>query len=94
MLKNDLEKEESQDQILQEARHRAALDVAIEALFEALGLELTDEELDITLAKEENPEEIRRSWEQANRMAELRKIARQDMVTRWLVKNAQVTVVE
>ena len=94
MLKNDMEKEEIQDQILQEARHRAALDVAIEALFEALGLELTDEELDITLAKEENPEEIRRSWEQANRMAELRKIARQDMVTRWLVKNAQVTVVE
>ncbi|MGN0038546.1 MAG: trigger factor [Coriobacteriales bacterium] len=94
MLKNDMEKEEIQDQILQEARHRAALDVAIEALFEGLGLELTDEELDITLAKEENPEEIRRSWEQANRMAELRKIARQDMVTRWLVKNAQVTVVE
>ena len=57
-------------------------------------MELTEEELDKTLAKEENPEEIRRSWSEANRMADLRKLARQDMVTRWLVKNAQVTVVE
>ena len=94
MLKNDLQKEEIQEQILEEAKHRAALDVAIEALFEELGLELTEEELDKTLAKEKNPEEIRRSWSEANRMADLRKLARQDMVTRWLVKNAQVTVVE
>ena len=94
MLKNDMQKEEIQEQILEEAKHRAALDVAIEALFEELGLELTEEELDKTLAKEKNPEEIRRSWSEANRMADLRKLARQDMVTRWLVKNAQVTVVE
>ena len=94
MLKNDMQKEEIQEQILEEAKHRAALDVAIEALFEELGLELTEEELDKTLAKEENPEEIRRSWSEANRMADLRKLARQDMVTRWLVKTAQVTVVE
>ena len=94
MLKNDMQKEEIQEQILEEAKHRAALDVAIEALFEELGMELTEEELDKTLAKEENPEEIRRSWSEANRMADLRKLARQDMVTRWLVKNAQVTVVE
>ncbi|MGN0072873.1 MAG: trigger factor [Coriobacteriales bacterium] len=94
MLKNDMQKEEIQEQILAEAKHRAALDVAIEALFEELGMELTEEELDKTLAKEENPEEIRRSWSEANRMADLRKLARQDMVTRWLVKTAQVTVVE
>ena len=94
LLKNNVQKEEINSQIAQEAARRAALDVAIEAYFEHAGMQVTDEEIDKTLAKEKDAVAVRASWEQANRMADLRKLVRQDMVTRDLVKNAQVTVVE
>ncbi len=94
LLKNNVQKEEINSQIEEEAAHRAALDVAIEAYFEHAGMEVTDEEIDKTLAKEKDAVAVRDAWEQANRMADLRKLVRQDMVTRDLVKNAQVTVVE
>ena len=94
LLKNNVQKEEINSQIAQEAARRAALDVAIEAYFEHAGMQVTDEEIDKTLAKEKDAVAVRASWEEANRMADLRKLVRQDMVTRDLVKNAQVTVVE
>lgn len=94
LLKNNVQKEEINKEIAQEAQRRAALDVAIEAYFEHHGMELTDEEIEKTLAKEDDAVAVRAAWEEANRMADLRKLVRQDMVTRDLVKNAQVTVVE
>lgn len=94
ILNNNVKREEIKQQIQDEALHRAKCDVAIEAMFNELGLEVTDEEIDKTLAKEEDAAATRKAWEDANRMADLRKLVRQDMVTRWLVKTAEVTVVE
>lgn len=94
LLKNNVQKEEINQQIDVEAARRAALDVAIEAYFAEKGMEVTDEEIDKTLAKEKDAIAVRSAWEEAQRMADLRKLVRQDMVTRDLVKNAQVTVVE
>ena len=94
LLNNNVKKEEITSQVDEEAVRRAALDVAIEAYFNEKGMEVTDEEIDKTLAKEKDAVAVRASWEEAQRMADLRKLVRQDMVTRDLVKNANVTVVE
>ena len=89
-----MQKEQITNHILNEAGHRAALDVAIEAYFTEKGMEVTDEEINKTLAKEKDAVAVRAAWEDAERMADLRKLVRQDMVARDLVKNAIVTVVE
>lgn len=94
LLNNNVQKEQITSQIEGEAAHRAALDVAIEAYFTEKGMEVTDEEINKTLAKEKDAIAVRAAWEDAERMADLRKLVRQDMVARDLVKNAIVTVVE
>ena len=94
ILNNNVKREEIKQQISDEALHRAKCDVAIEAVFAHEGMEVTDEEIEKTLAQEEDAAAARKTWEDANRMADLRKLVRQDMVTRWLVKTAQVTVIE
>lgn len=94
IMQNDLKREQINAQVEAEALHRAKIDVAIEALFKEKGFEVTDEEIEKTLSHEEDALATRKKWEEADRMADLRKLVRQDIVTRWLVKTAEVTVVE
>ena len=81
------------EQVSTEAQRRAAIDCALEALFVEKGLEVTEE--DVTKMFEGDDEmETREKWENAHRMANIRKMCRQSKATQWLVDNAEVTVVD
>ena len=57
------------------------------------GLQLTDEDID-KMFDNEDGEDTRQKWKDANRMADVQKMARQTKATEWLVDNADVTVVD
>ncbi len=93
MLQNSIDGDAVREQITNEAIHRAMIDCALEALFVEKGLELTDEDID-KMFDGEDGEDMRAQWQQANRMADVRKMARQTKATEWLVDNANVTTVD
>lgn len=94
MLQNSVDGDKMKDDIEQEAIRRASIDCALEAIFRDQGLELTESDIDAMFEGDDDAEDTRRQWEEAHRMADLRKMARQTKATEWLVDNAQVTVVE
>ena len=79
-----------------EAVRRASIDCAMEAMFTELGMEITDADIDKIFEGADSGEkgQKRSDWEDANRMANIRKMCRQRKVTSWLVDNAVVTVVD
>ncbi len=95
MLQNSVEGDAMKEQIDAEALHRAKIDCALEALFAEKALEITDADIDKMFEGSEEAEEAhtRKEWEDANRLADLKKMARQTKATEWLVENAQVTTV-
>lgn len=94
MLQNAVNGDEMRNEIAEEAARRAAIDCALESLFAEKGLELAEEDIDALFEGEEDPQATRKMWEDANRMSDVRKMARQRKATQWLVDNAAVTVVE
>ena len=86
--------EEARRKAEEEAARRAAIDCALEALFAEKGWEVTEEDIEALFAAEEDPAAARAKWQEANRMADVRKMCRREKATRWLVDNAEVTVVE
>ena len=94
ILKNDVQREELKEAIQAESLNRAVRDCALEAMFRHQGWEITDQDVMDLLKGTDNPEETLKSWQDANHVAELRKMCRQNAVVRWLVKTAEVTVVE
>ncbi len=80
----------------EEAKEVAAQTLALDAMFEHLGLEVTDEDIDKEFvdARVENPAEVRKDWEAKGRMSELREAIRRRKATNWLVENAVVTLDE
>ena len=91
LLQNRVEADAMKEQISNEAARRAAIDCALEALFLEKKMELTDEDINMVFGSDENVEETRKAWEDANRMANICKMARQSKATQWLVDNAVVT---
>ncbi len=95
ILNNNIDGEKLKASFADEAIFRARLDMALSALWDAKGWELTDADIDGQLAAgEADPAQIRASWEEAHRSAELRRMCRQNKATDWLVETAQVTIVE
>ncbi len=96
MLQNKVEGDKMKEQVQAEAVRRASIDCAMEAMFTELGLEVSDEDIDKMFdgADEGEKGQKRSDWEEANRMANIRKMCRQRKVTAWLVDNAVVTVVD
>ena len=94
MINNNIESDKVQNDIKEEAFARAKRDLALEALFKEKGWEVTEEDLSKQLAGDSDPEASRKQLEEAHRMADLRKIARQAKAARWLMETAEVTVVE
>lgn len=94
MLENSVNGDEMKDDIFVEAKRRAEIDCALEALFRANDLELTDEDIDKLFEGDEEGAHTREAWENANRMADVRKMARQRKATEWLTDNAIVEVIE
>lgn len=91
ILKNNIHADEVKDTVRTEAVRRAAIDCALEALFAAKGWEVTEGDVEELFADEDNPAEVRAKWEDANRMADVHKMARRSKATRWLVENAVIT---
>lgn len=94
LINNNIEAEKIQQQVTDEAIARAKRDLALEALFKHEGWEVTEEDIEKQLANDDDPEESRRTLEEAHRMADLRKMCRQSKAARWLIETAEVTVVE
>ena len=94
MIENAVNGDDMKADVAREAARRAAIDCALEALFAEKGWEVTDEDVEALFAAEEDPAAVRAQWQQANRMADVRKMCRREKATRWLVDNAEVTVVE
>ena len=96
MLQNKVEGDKMKEQVQTEAVRRASIDCAMEAMFTELGLEITDADIDKMFEGADSGEkgQKRSDWEDANRMANIRKMCRQRKVTSWLVDNAIVTVVD
>lgn len=94
MLQNQVEGEKMKEQVQAEAVRRASIDCAMEAIFTEVGLEITEEDIDKMFegADEGEKGQKREDWEDAHRMANIRKMCRQRKVTSWLVDNAIVTV--
>lgn len=96
MLQNKVEGDKMKEQVQTEAVRRASIDCAMEAMFTELGMEITDADIDKMFEGADSGEkgQKRSDWEDANRMANIRKMCRQRKVTSWLVDNAIVTVVD
>ena len=94
ILQNDVQREQLKEEIQKEAANRALRDCALEALFAHLDMEVTDEEVKELIAKSGDSDDTFDDWKEAAQVAQLRKLCRHDLAVRWLVKTAEVTVVQ
>ncbi len=91
ILQNKVEADALKEHVSNEAARRAAIDCALEALFAGLGMEVSEEDMLDMFKSEEDPAGMLKQWEEANRLANVRKMCRQSKATQWLVDNALVT---
>lgn len=94
MLQNAVQGEQMQQEIAEEAKRRATIDCVLEAVFAEKGLEVTEDDIAAMFENDDDPEATRKMWEDAHRMADVKKMCRQRKATEWLVDNADVTIVE
>lgn len=94
MLQNKVQADKMKEDVNAEALRRAAIDCALEAVFAHENMEVTDEDIMMLFDGEEDAEGKLKSWQEANRMSNLRKMARQRKATKWLVDTAKVTTEE
>lgn len=94
MIENAINGDQMKQDVAEEAKRRASIDCALEAMFAELNLEVTEEDIAKMFDGEGQVEGSREEWEQAGRMANIRKMCRQSKVTAWLVDNADVTIVD
>lgn len=94
MLQNSIQADQMKEDVNREALRRAAIDCALEAVFAHEKMEVTDADIQQLFEGEDDAEEKLASWAEANRMANLRKMARQRKATQWLVDNAVVEIEE
>lgn len=74
-----------------EAKENAEQGLALDALFEARGMELTDADIDEQFQVVDDPAAARKSWEESGRMSLLREGIRRSKAAQWLIDNAIVT---
>ena len=74
-----------------EAKENAEQSLALDALFEARGMELTDADIDAQFQVVDDPAAARKSWEESGRMSLLREGIRRSKAAQWLIDNAIVT---
>lgn len=74
-----------------EAKENAEQSLALDALFEARGMELTDADIDEQFQVVDDPAAARKSWEESGHMSLLREGIRRSKAAQWLIDNAIVT---
>lgn len=90
VMQNNIEAQQLKENISAEAARRAAIDCALEALFLEKKMEVTEEDVAKMFEGDENAEETRKAWQDANRMANVHKMCRQSKASQWLVDTAVV----
>lgn len=85
--------DEFQSDLDEQAKESAAQSLALDALYAAKDLCVTDEDIDAEFERA-GGEVDRESWEKSGRMAELREAMRRQKASEWLVENAVVTLEE
>lgn len=94
MLQNSIDGDKMKEDVLVEAARRAAIDCALDAVYRHDELEITDADVDAMFDESEEGRAAREEWERAHRMADVRKMARQQKTTDHLVDTAVVTIVD
>lgn len=94
LLQNSIQGEQMKEDVAREALRRASIDCVLEAIFAHEKMEITDEDIAALFEGEEDGEAKLASWKEANRLSNLRKMARQRKATQWLVDNAHVETEE
>lgn len=95
IMNNRGQTEKLQTESRLEAERRAKRDLALDALYRAKKMELTDEDmLEELKGGEDDPQEVIDSWQKAGRLSDLRMMCRRSKAVRWLSDTAEVTVVE
>ncbi len=94
ILQQNLQSEQIKEGATEQAKIVARRNIALDSLFEQLGMELTEEDIDREFASSDDPEAMRKDWEESNNMALFRQACRRNKVTNWLIKTAEVNVVE
>lgn len=89
--------EQVEADIAQQAEQSVREDLALEALFRELKMEVTSEDIDTELneiagATKSTPEEARKRWEDAGLMAVMREQIMHRKAVMWLIENAEVTI--
>jgi len=86
-------------EIAEQARRSVSEELALEALFRQLGLEVTDGDIDAEIAlissqSDKDPAELRSTWEESGVIAVLREQVMHNKAVHWLVDSANVAVIE
>jgi trigger factor len=93
----DIDPERIQSDIELEARTRVTQEFALEALFRAEGMELTDQDIEDEFAgiadAEKSAAQLREEWEKAGMSAVLREAAMHTKAAKWLHEHAKVVEV-
>lgn len=78
----------------EEAKENAEETLALDALYNHLDLEVTEDDIAKEFEVADDPKATRKAWEEAGRMSVLREAIRRQKATKWLVENAVVTIEE
>ena len=84
--------EQFREDLEAQSREEAEECLALDALFEHLGMEITEEDIEKEFSVASNPAATRKAWEDAGRMSIIREAIRRQRATKWLVDNAIVTI--
>lgn len=94
LINNNIKGEQIKEQAEERAKEIARKNIALDSLFAQAGMELTDEDLDREFAAADDPEGMRKQWEEAHNMALFRQACKRNKATNWLIKTAEVNVVD
>lgn len=86
--------EQFREDLEEQAKEEAAECLALDALFNHLDMELTEEDINNEFAATSDPEGMRKAWEESGRMSVIREAVRRVKASKWLIDNAVVTIVD
>ena len=94
LISNNISSDQFKADVEEQSKEIAEQSLALDALFRERGMELTEEDIAKEFEVVDNPEEVRKQWEEAGRMSVLREALRRQKATEWLVETAVVTIDE
>ena len=94
IIHNNIQSEQFKKDATEQAEALARRNVALESLFSQAGMTLDEADIQREFDATDDPEGTRKQWEDSHQMALFRQACRRNKVINWLVKTAEVNVVE